>query len=203
MKILKTISALAVSALIAAASYGADYSFSGNLAGDNDVQLFNFTVGAASTVTLRTWSYAGGTNAAGNLIAEGGFDPILALFDSTGLLINQNDDGGSLVAADSVTGAHYDTYLSSVLSAGDYTVAVMQYANFALGPNLSSGFQGSGTTNFRDVTGDLRTSAWEFDILNVAQASTTGVPDGGDSLLLVSAGLGLILFTKRLSRMFC
>ena len=38
---------------------------------------------ATSTVTLQTYGYAGGTNAAGQVIAQGGFDPILALFDST------------------------------------------------------------------------------------------------------------------------
>ena len=63
-----------------------DFSFTGNFTNDNDVALFDFTVGASSPdVILRTWSYAGGTNAAGQVIAEGGFDPILAVFDSTGL----------------------------------------------------------------------------------------------------------------------
>ena len=42
-----------------------NFSFTGSFAVDNDVQLFNFSVTAPSTVTLRTWSYAGGTNAAG------------------------------------------------------------------------------------------------------------------------------------------
>src|SRR5262245_35968039 len=70
-----------------------NFSFTGSFAVDNDVQLFNFSVMAPSNVTLRTWSYAGGTNAAGQLIAAGGFDPILALFDSSGALIDQNDDG--------------------------------------------------------------------------------------------------------------
>ena len=121
-----------------------NYSFTGNLANDDQVQFFTFSVAAPSTVVLRTWSYAGGTNAAGQLIAAGGFDPILALFDGSGLRINQNDDGGGAVAADPVTGTHYDTYLSSVLGAGNYTVSVSQYANFA-GSSLSDPFPGSGT----------------------------------------------------------
>lgn len=65
-----------------------DFSFSGMFTGDDDVQLFDFSVGMASLVTFRTLSYAGGTNAAGTVIARGGFDPILALFDSRGFLIN-------------------------------------------------------------------------------------------------------------------
>lgn len=71
-----------------------NFSFTGTFSQDDNVQLFHFTVGDTSTVTLRTWSYAGGVNAAGQTIARGGFDPILALFDGTGVLINQNDDGG-------------------------------------------------------------------------------------------------------------
>jgi hypothetical protein len=70
-----------------------NFSFTGSFVNDNDVQLFNFTVGAPSLVTLLTYSYAGGTNSAGASIARGGFDPILALFDSNGVFIDQNDDG--------------------------------------------------------------------------------------------------------------
>jgi hypothetical protein len=164
-----------------------DYSFTGNLANDDQVQFFNFSVAAPSTVTLRTWSYAGGTNANGQAIAAGGFDPILALFDDTGLRINQNDDGGFLVAADPVTGMHYDTYLSSVLGTGNYTVSVSQFSNFA-GATLSSPFPGSGTSGFVDVTGATRTSAWAFDILGVEAATQTAVPEPSVLALL---GLGL------------
>jgi hypothetical protein len=164
-----------------------DYSFTGNLANDDQVQFFNFSVAAPSTVTLRTWSYAGGTNAAGQLIAAGGFDPILALFNSAGLRINQNDDGGGLVAADPVTGMHYDTYLSSLLGAGTYTVSVSQYQNFA-GATLSTPFPGSGTSGFVDVTGHTRTNAWAFDILGVESATQTAVPEPS-VLALLSLGL--------------
>lgn len=149
----------------------ADLSFTGTFSTDDDVQTFNFTITTASTVTLRTWSYAGGTNANGDVINAGGFDPILALFDSSGELIDQNDDGSSShVAADPVTNEHWDTYLQVDLTAGTYTVAVMQYSNFANGPNISNGFSGSGTTGFVDDSGDTRTNEWAFDILNVDSA---------------------------------
>ena len=46
-------------------------------------------------------------------ITPGGFDPILALFNAAGVLIDQNDDGGSNVPADPNTGSHYDTFLQS------------------------------------------------------------------------------------------
>src|SRR3954449_4659978 len=123
--------ALGLGILAASLASAANFSFQGSLTRDDQVQLFTFSVGSASTVTLRTWSYAGGVNAAGATIARGGFDPILALFDSTGARINQNDDGNSNVPADSVTTAHFDTFLQSVLGPGVYTVSVMEYDNFA------------------------------------------------------------------------
>ncbi len=52
----------------------ADFSFRGNFSTDDEVHLFNFSVGATSTVTLKTLSYAGGTQADGTVISAGGFD---------------------------------------------------------------------------------------------------------------------------------
>ena len=165
------------------AASAADFSYTGSLPNPNAVQLFNFSVGTTSTVTLRTYSYAGGTNAAGQVIARGGFDPILALFNGSGLLIGENDDGGLNVPADSVTGSRYDTFLQAVLGPGNYTVSVAAFSNFAIGPNLSNGFEGDGSFG-------NRTNAWAFDILNVNSAIQVGaVPEPGTwALMLIGFG---------------
>ena len=94
-----------------------NFSFYGSFTSDDDVQLFSFKVGDVSAVTLRTYSYAGGVNADGVTVARGGFDPILALFDSQGEFIDDNDDGYG-VPKDSVTHKGYDTMLKANLAAG-------------------------------------------------------------------------------------
>jgi hypothetical protein len=220
---MKTLKALLLTAAVCGGAIAAtpaqadNFSFTGNFSQDDNVQLFNFVVGAPSNVTLRTWSYAGGVNAAGATIARGGFDPILALFDATGALLGQNDDGGcGLVAAD-ITGRCWDTFFTASLGAGNYTVGVMQYDNFANGPNLSNGFSRSGQGNFtpgmsgcaasQNSFEDVSTTAacgrdnhWAFDILNVAEAvQTGGVPEPATwaMLLLGFAMVGGALRSRR------
>src|SRR5271166_7001129 len=91
------------------------FSFTGTFTQDDQLELFQFTAPSAS-VTLRTWSYAGGTNAAGHLISPGGFDPVLSLFDATGGLMSSspltasNDDGAG-VGTDLSTGNAFDSLL--------------------------------------------------------------------------------------------
>lgn len=143
-------------------------------------------------------------------------DTILTLFDSAGTLVTFNDDGssgcfGGAVGvapgtnngnADPNTGSTWDTCLSSVLSAGAYTVAVSQYDNFANGPNVANGFQrdqgnytgafgGCSNGSFCDVNGTNRTNFWAYDILNVDQAVIVPMPEPG---ILVLLGFGLLGF---------
>lgn len=191
---------------LSSACLAEDFSFTGNFTNVNDVQLFTFTVGSGSDVVLRTYSYAGGVNAAGTVIARGGFDPILALFQGTGpsaLEIGQNDDGGGFVPADSVTGAHYDTYLAvDNLVPGIYTVSVQDFANFAIGPTLGDGFNSGGLTGgtFIDATGHNRDGHWAFDVLGVESASTGVTPEPSTWMLLVSGLLALGIVVRRQTR---
>lgn len=166
MKHLRALFAFAAAAALSTPALADDYSYTGVLSDPNQVLLFNFTVGSSSNVTLRTYSYAGGTMANGTVVSSGGFDPILALFDSNGLKLDQNDDGGfAHVPCDN--GYCYDTYLQRLLAPGTYTVSVQAFSNFAIGPNLSDGFENDGSFNGR-------TNAWAFDILNVSQATQVG-----------------------------
>ncbi|MCU1322157.1 MAG: sorting protein [Acidobacteriaceae bacterium] len=209
MRLGKLVLVLLALSLSSAACKADDFSFTGSFSTINDVQLFTFTVGANSNVVLRSYSYAGGTNSAGTAIAEGGFDPILALFQGTGataLQIGQNDDGAcGQVPVDSVTGACFDVYLAVAdLTPGTYTVSIQDYANFAIGPTLGDGFTNGALTGgtFIDFTGANRTNFWAFDVLGVESAEVPVPPDGtvpepSSIALLGSGALGVVSLMRR------
>ena len=163
-----------------------DISFRGTAAGDDSVQLFTFNVASTSAITVRTYSYAGGTDSAGAVIPEGGFDPYIALFSGSGALIADNDDAPG-VPTSPVTLSAYDAFLTQTLAAGSYTLALGQFDNFAVGPNLAAGFIETGDATFTsafgcsnrsfcDIDGNNRTNAWAVDFLNVASATGPGGP---------------------------
>jgi len=203
MKI-EMIAAMFALTLRTSSAQAADFSFTGKFSYDNDVQQFSFSVGSASSVTLRTWSYAGGVNAAGQSIPRGGFDPSFALFDASGMRIGEQDDGSCAdVAADEITSNCWDIYTTTSLSAGTYTATIEQYDNFSAGPNLSDGFRYDAEANrnfrggFYDDAGDQREPHWAFDILNVDAAAQNQAPEPGSLALLTLGALGLAAARRR------
>jgi hypothetical protein len=81
---LRTVLLVAALALCVGQAFGASFSFTGVFSTDDQLQQFNFKLSSPATVTLRTWSYAGGTNQAGMVIPRGGFDPWLTPLHRSG-----------------------------------------------------------------------------------------------------------------------
>lgn len=135
---------LAVMLLAATTAVAADRTFTADIARDDDRVAFSFVVAAPGPVTILTssWQTPDG----------GGFDPLLAVFDSTGKLVAAQDDG-LVKGTQTVGGIDYDYgvwdgFLTADYAAGKYLVVLTQFDNFAFGPTLSRGFVRTGQSTF-------------------------------------------------------
>ena len=179
-------------------------SFTGNFNQDDEIQMFTVTLGETATVTIQTFSFAGGTNGAGTLISAGGYAPVLTLFDSSGqeLATDHNNLLGYCTTPDPASGFCWDAQINQLLNPGQYTVALTQDDNYANGPNLSDGFSEQGQGNFTAVPpfsnsgspftlidGSQRTDGWALDITSDSQDLATNelqpVPEPSARLALL------------------
>jgi len=154
-------------------------SCSGSLSSPEDVFLQAFTLAGAATITVQTYGFGGGLNAAGTNILPGGFDPLVALFsgpanNATALL---DGAGNPIARGDTLFGLYFagcppagtatvgtvpgncgDDRLSAVLGAGTYSL-LLSDANFlplAVDPGSLSPFDLTDTTssNYGSSTGN-------------------------------------------------
>jgi len=199
-----------------------NFSYTGAFTQDDNLQVFLFTAPSSSTI-VRTWSYAGGTNAAGQVILPGGFDPILSVFDATGglvassLLIDSNNDGAG-VAVDPATGSASDSLLllNALNPGGIYALILTQYDSTP-GGTYGDGFSRTGQGNFTagafgcpgpdpfcDASIAQRNGQWAVDILGVDGANEVtdagAAPEPGTTLLLLTGLSSLVLLGRRKNR---
>jgi len=90
---------LAFSVLPAIAS-ASSVSFTGTLATPESVFETTFTVPSSGTFAFETWGFGGGTNAQGQVIPSGGFDPLIALFSGPVTTATMYVDGSGNPLAD-------------------------------------------------------------------------------------------------------
>jgi hypothetical protein len=169
--------------LNSAPARGANLSFTENLADPNATALFAFTADGISNVMIRSYSWGGGTNAAGTTISAGGFDLNMTLFNAAGNWYDERDDIGL---------GNLDFQFSRVLSAGIYQVAIAAFGNNSAGfGTLTTSFNGNGDF-------DNRTSAYAFDILN-ASATATEVPEPSSLIGTALAGFAVVGIKRKLT----
>ncbi|GHG04236.1 DVUA0089 family protein [Thalassotalea marina] len=145
-------------------------SFTGNFDNDESRYYIQFDVTADnSTVDFTSWGYAGGVNAAGTVIADGGFDSQLFIFDSANTLLDSDDDSSTVVSASS--NLSYDALISLTLDTGRYFAVLTQYnSDYISGDLLTGNWQPAGLTNFNG-----RTSFFAFDISGENLANIGGI----------------------------
>jgi hypothetical protein len=150
-------------------------TLNGTFAQDDDMFTTSFTLAAPSAIVVRTLSFA-----------NGGFAPVVSLFDSTGNLVTFDDGGvapGGCGArdTDAATGFCLDAYISGIFAADTYTVILTEWDNTPNGPTLADGFTEQGNGNFTGGPfllnagpGFQRTGNWTLKIPGTA--ATTPEP---------------------------
>jgi hypothetical protein len=203
---------LGVGCLANESAFAGTMSYTGVLNSPEDdfettASLFN-----PGTLTIQTWGFGGGTNAAGALILSGGFDPFAGVFDSSGDLIQGTSDvlsnylgftgcpPAGLVTIGSVPGNCGDITMSLALAAGTYTIFLSD-AGYIPNAIFDSPSYGNLDEGFTDLTGgvfqtcaDLNdcnndTANWALDV--TTPASSVSAPEPG---ALGLCGLGSAVF---------
>jgi hypothetical protein len=166
-------------------------SFTGSLRTADDIYSASFTADGISTINFRSYGYAGGTNAAGAVIAAGGFSPVVTLFDRDNKYSEYEVSSG-------------DFDFARLLPAGSYRAVISTFPNFFDVPDplnnpnplySLAGFLGGGDFG-TDLLNNSLTSAYAFDIVNQA---ATSVPEPSSLIGSVLVGFAVVKFKRKLS----
>jgi hypothetical protein len=143
-----------------------------------------------------TYSYGGGTSKTGPIVAAGGLEPYLSLFDAGGDFLASTFFGTTCPAgANTVGGNCFDVLLDGgFLAPGTYQIALTAFDNMSLAENnglplkLTDGFTGLGNL----APGE--NLKYGFDVI-LAGGSGPSVPEPATRWLLAPA-LGLLYFAR-------
>ena len=154
----------------------------------------SFTVSTASDMQAFTFGYGGGVNGAGTVIPQGGFEPYLSLFDSSGDFLASTFLGTTCppgANTNSDSGQCFDVSLDGgTLAAGTYQIAITAFENMSFAENLGSGTLADGFTGLGNLVSgeDLH---YAFDVV-LSPATEVPEPSAGwllGGVLLTAAGI--------------
>lgn len=158
-----------------------------------------FVLPAPSNVSAITFSYGGGVNGNGAAISQGGFEPYLSLFDSSGNFLASSGQTACPAGAqtNTLTGDCYDVGLTAgVLPAGTYSIAISAFENMSYAENsggylLADGFTGLGNLAAGE---DLH---YAFDVVLASATPPAAAPEPSTVALVVMAGIGSFVFGRK------
>ena len=162
----------------------------------------NFNVPVNSLMSAISFSYGGGTNGNGAVIAPNGFEPYLGLFDASGNFLASTFFGTTCppgANTNTDTQQCFDVLLDGgVLSPGNYSIAISAFENLSFAENAGFGTLADGFTGLGNLAPgeDLH---YAFDVV-LTPATSSPVPEPGSGVLLSGAGLAWYLSTKKLKR---
>ena len=195
------------------AASGGTISYTGTLASPDDAStVITVTLASGGTLGLQTYGFGGGTNAASEVIAAGGFDPFVGVFAGTGstatfidgtsdILSNYSPGcppAGTVNIGGAVCG---DVTLSETLAAGTYTVLLTdgEYtptAVFETAGTLGDGFSDLTPGAFQTCKANgtkciTPTANWALDITTPG-STTAATPEPAG---LGAVGLALVAWS--------
>jgi hypothetical protein len=184
--------------------------YQGTFATDDQVALFNITANTAETITIETYSYAGGT-VNSTVIPAGGFTPAAFLFDNMGDVLTLTNGSCGQVGADPTTTNCNDIYYQDLLGPGTFTLALAVYNNTPVDNSVADGFVDDGDPGFTcvaagtsgsfcDLTtafGTSRTGNYAVAITGADSVTQLGVPEPGSLFLLLAGGATIALLRRR------
>jgi hypothetical protein len=202
--------------------HAATVSYTGTLANAEDSFATTVDVGVGGSITLQTYGFGGGVNAAGATIAAGGFDPFVGLFSGTGdgaVFVDGTSDiltnytpgcpPAGTVTIGSVPAQCGDVEMSfDGLAAGTYTVLLTDAAYLP-----AAVFEGSPAylgDGFIDLTGGVfqtcvdenncntDTADWALDV--TAGSESTTPPPVPEPPSVELAGMGAMLMAVCMHR---
>ncbi len=162
-------------------------------AGDpNEVFVYEVTVGLGGSLTIQSWGYGGGVNAAGTIVPSGGLDGYLSIFSGSGpgaAFLASDDDSGCPPGAATPLCADPRLALTG-LAPGAYTIALSTFGNMSYAENWGGGTLGDGFVGLGSYfdwrTLSERTSAYALDITTDGGSQ---VPEPGSASLMALAAL--------------
>jgi hypothetical protein len=182
-------------------------SFTGTFQDPNQVFEDSFSLSQTSNLVAQSYGYGGsagapgGTNAAGTVIAAGGFDSYLSLFSGAGptaTFLVSNDDGGCGPASPDPVCEDSQLNLNG-LAAGTYTLVLTLPNNYSIAENYGYGTLGDGFIDLQgdfydDASGEERTGNYALDITSNTTLGAPALPPAAatpepSSLALLASGL--------------